>query len=77
MCDCEGRGGERGGAARATVMCDCEGRGSARRLHLGELPGEVVGEREVSEVSAHQLHARRALALERVHRALQLLGPVL
>ena len=36
---------------------------STRRLHLGELPGEVVGEGEVSEVSAHQLHARRALAL--------------
>ena len=72
-----------GATVGATVMCVGGGSGggggvrSARRLHLGELPGEVVGEGEVSEVSAHQLHARRALALEGFHRALQLLGAVL
>jgi hypothetical protein len=50
----------------------------ARRLHIGELLCEVVGDGQVAHVSAHQLLVTRAtVPLQRTHRPLQLRGAVL
>ena len=50
---------------------------NARRLHIGELLREVVGDGKVAHVSAHELLVTRAaVPLEGLHRPLQLRGAV-